>query len=158
MMTNCPDLKLSASANANRQNNCMICRLPSTLTLTGPKRNFIGSLRQLIWLRPRSISGAGIRSARSSVKPRLCACDNSKTFSTNRTLKRTPQYSVPLNLAIRRVKPIYLSLFKDSCQSWLLKISLLPRRILMTTTILWPIAVSRSFSRKKFLRSTNMCI
>ena len=153
------DLKLFASANANRQNRSMSLPLPSTLTPIGPKRNYTGSLRELIWLRLRSISGAGIRSARSLARLRRCVCVNSKTSSTNRTLRRIPQYSAPWNLAIRKLKLISLSLFKGSCLSWHLKTNLLLQKIhMMSTIILWQADASRNFSRKKFLRSTKMCI
>ena len=158
-MSQCLDLKLFASANANRQNRSMSLRLPSMLTRIGPKRNYTGSLRELIWLRLRSISGAGIRSARSLARPRRCACDNLKTSSTNKTLRRIPQYSAPWNLATHKVKLISLSLSKGSCQSWLRKTNLLLQKIpMMSTTIPWPADASRSFSRKKLLRSTKMCI
>ena len=151
--------KLSASANANRQNSWMSCLSPSMSTLIGPKRNFTGSLRELIWQKPRSTSGDGIRSVRSLVRPRPCACVNSKTFLTNRTLRRTFRSSTPWNNAIHRPKLKYLSLSKGSCQSWLLKTNLLLRKIPTITTItLWPTDASRSFSRKKLLGSTNMCI
>ena len=162
-MSCCPSNRISSelfeSANANHPNSWRSCPMPSTQTLTGPKSYSSRSRRRLTWLRPKYISGAGIRSGRSLVRLKLCACVNLKTFSTSKTPERTPQSSEPSNLAINRVELMPLCLSRRSSQSKLRKTNQLRHNLAQkTTTIPWPSNASRSYSRKKLLRLINMCI